>query len=384
MVSFSHKDLLLEVVLSLVGLAFIWLSILQRYPFNLLPYYLLLFLPGYALISIIQPDYRLVIKMIIGIFLSLLLLLYLPVAFTYLSLTFLDGLLTTLLFLTAILFSLIAILSWPEIPTTNLEDYQLASDESNRLIKKIKKTSEVKNILSEEIGTYFPLYEQEPTLKNRMSIMLVYDTIERTEADKSKVKEEKVIDKKTIKDEILQTKQEMQIDEIPQPDEDEKIIEKTIRQPIHPLDKMDPPAFSNEIDKPPWMEGINDKKSDFRNWDLLLALLLSGLAVSFSYYLPLETPLQTTIAYYIVILFILTYTFLIVIVPDKSRIGLLYRILTSVPYAILLLVLVLMFGNSNMITALHFPLIMLFALATLFLVMAAILRRNSLHQRDQY
>ncbi|MGZ7069153.1 MAG: hypothetical protein ACXVHT_12680 [Methanobacterium sp.] len=133
-----------------------------------------------------------------------------------------------------------------------------------------------------------------------------------------------------------------------------------------------------------WIEGINDKKSGFRNWDLLLALLLSGLAVSFSYYLPLETPLQTTIVYYIVVLFILTYTFLIVIVPDKRKVGLSYRILTSIPYAILLLVLVLIFGNSNLITALHFPLIMLFALTTLLLVMAAILRRNSLHQRGQF
>ncbi|MGZ7109631.1 MAG: hypothetical protein ACXVHW_11715, partial [Methanobacterium sp.] len=198
------------------------------------------------------------------------------------------------------------------------------------------------------------------------------DTIERTEADKSKLEEEKVIDKKTIKDEILQPKEEM------------KIIEKPIRQPIHPLNNKEPPAFSNERDKPPWMEGMNDKKSGFRNWDLLLALLLSGLAVSFSYYLPLRTPFLTTIASYAVMVFILTYTFLIVIIPDKRKVGLSYRILTSIPYAILLLVLVLIFGNSNLITALHFPLIMLFALTTLLLVMAAILRRNSLTSQDSF
>ena len=282
MVSFSQKDLLLEVVLSLVGLAFIWISILQSYPYNLLPYYLLLFLPGYALINIIKPNNSLASKMIIGIFLSLLLLIYLPVAFTYLNLTFLDGLLTTLLFLTTILLSLISILSRRKIPpNNNSEEYQLASKESIKLIKKIKKKTEGKNILSEETGTYFPLYEQEPTRMNRMSLMIIYDTIERIEADKKSQEEEKVIDKKTTKDEILHPKEEGS--------------EKTISQPIHPIKIKDPTnAFPNEMDKPPWIEGINEK-SDFKNWDLptrtapqrtrrIFLLLLSPKNTSINHY----------------------------------------------------------------------------------------------------
>ena len=122
-------------------------------------------------------------------------------------------------------------------------------------------------------------------------------------------------------------------------------------------------------------------QSGFRNWDLLLALLLSGLAVSFSYYDPLGTPLLTTIASYAVVLFTVAYTLLVAIFPDKRRIGLLKRIIISSLITFLLLVMVLIIGNSNMITSLPIPLILLSALATLLLVIVAALREDPFLQR---
>ena len=102
------------------------------------------------------------------------------------------------------------------------------------------------------------------------------------------------------------------------------------------------------MDRPHILGGIDDHQSDFNHWDLLLALLLSGLAVSFSYYKPLGiSPLLTTIASYAVVLFTVTYTLLIAIFPDKRKIGLLNRIMTSSLIAILLLVLILIFTNHQ-------------------------------------
>jgi len=363
MESFSQKDHLLEVVLSLVGLALIWLSIPHSYPFTYTPYLLLLFLPGYALISVIKPDNSFVTKMIIGILLSLLFLLFLPITFQYLNLTFLDGLTATLLFLTTILFSLIAILSSRRQKSNinMLEDFQQTENPIKQL-KKIKKKTTLENILAEETGTYFPLTQPEDHLKNRMSIKLIYDTI----IDNPKPKEEEITkDQKTTK-KILHPKVE------------KKTTEKIIPQPTNHIKNETPNLFPNEITTPPKIQSINNNQTGFKNWDLLLALLLSGLTISFSYYLPLATSLQNTITYYFIMLFILTYTFLIVLIPNRKRIGLLSRFLTSLPYAILLLVLVLIYRNSKIITSLHFPLIMLFALATFILVMAAILRRKSI------
>jgi uncharacterized membrane protein len=358
----SRNDLWLVIFLSLIGLALIWLSPLMSYPFNLLPYLLILFLPGYALVTAIKPYNSLTTRIILGFLLSLLFLFFLVIAFNNLNEPS-----AILLFFLAIFFSIIAIIRRHR--ALKGRERQLTLDESIKRVNGIKKESEEEAVLSDEMEEYTPMPAEveEPPQKDKMSVMRLIDTGERSKADKSQ-KEEKITDKKPIRDEILRRKQE------------EKSGGRTIPLAVeHPVKRDDLlSAFQKEMGRPVWLDAMNDDKSGFRNWDLLLALLLSGLAVSFSYYDPLRTPLLTTIASYAMLLFILTYTFLVVMVPDKRRIGLLYRILTSSVITILLLVLVLFFGNSNIITSLPLPLILLLALATLLLVIMAILRRRSL------
>ena len=360
----SQKDLWLVLALSLVGLALIWLSPVQSYPFTLIPNLLLLFLPGYALVTAIKPHGSLETRIVIGFLLGLLLLIFLPITFTYLNLTFLNELIPTILFVLAILFSLVAIRRRRAVK--DLEG-QLTLDESIRRIQEIKKESE-EIILSEmEEYTPMPAEMEEPSQKNTMSLMRLYDTGERPEADKPL--EEKIKIKKPIRDDILRRKEEG------------KSGERTMPLPIeHPNKKDDLlTSFQKEMGKPVWLDHIDDDKS-FRHWDLLLALLLSGLAVSFFYYDPLKTPLLTTITSYTVLLFTLAYTLLIVIFPDRRKIGLFYRFLASslITFLLLTLILFLIMENSNVMTALPLPLILLLALATLLLVIMAVLRRRSL------
>ena len=362
----SNNDLWLVIFLSLIGLALIWLSPLLSYPFTLIPILLLFFLPGYALVSAIKPYGGLKTRIVIGFLLGLFFLIYLPITFTYLNLNFLAGLITNIYFLLAIFFSFLAI---QRRRTSKLKDLegQLTLDESIRRMKKIKKQAEKEATHSEEMEDYTPMPAEleEPSQKNSMSVMRLFDT---GEIDKKSQKE----DKKPIQDSILRHKQE------------EKSGEKTIPLPIeHPTKKEDLlSAFQSEMGRPVWLDHINDDKSGFRHWDLLLALLLSGLAVSFSYYDPLRTPLLTIIASYAVLLFTVAYTLLVAIFPDKRKIGLLNRIVASSLIAILLLVIVLLRGNSTVITSLPLPLILLLALATLILVIIAILRRRSLPIRN--
>ena len=353
----------------MVGLAFIWLSIPQSYPFTLFPYLLLLFLPGYALITLIKPHDGLVVRVVIGFLLSLLILLCLPVVFRYLNLTFLDGLLPTLLLLMAILFSLVAILRRHRISTfKNLDDEQPSVEDSISRMKEILKKAKVRSTLSEEIRAYYPQLVEEFAVNSSMSVMLIYDNTQRIETAKKSPKEEKVKEKKPIRAEILH------------PNEQEKSGERTIPLSIgHPIKREDLLSdFQSEMAWSVWHDRMNHDQSGFRNWDLLLALLLSGIAIIFSYDDPMKTPILTFIASYALVLCTVTYTLLVVIFPGREKIGFLYRIMVSLPYAILLLVLVLIFGSSNMITSLPLPLILLFALATVLLVMLATLRRKYL------
>ena len=361
-----QKDLWLVQVLSLFGLALIWLQTLQSYPSSLLTYIpiviyvLLIFLPGYALITAIYPRYDRIgsaVRIVLGFILGLLFLLLIPIAFNYFKLGYLKGLIPTLLFLLAIFFSILAIRR--RISTAKDLEGQITLDESIRRIKEIKNQAEEEAILSEEMEEYTPMPAEleEPSQKNKMSVMRLFDT---GEIDKSP-KEEKIKDNKPLRKEILRLKKE------------EKSGEKTIPLPIeHPVKKEDLlSAFQSEMGRPVWLDHMADDKSGFRNWDLLLALLLSGLSVSFYYYDPLRAPLLTIIASYAVLLFTVIYTLLVAIFPVKRRIGL--RIVASSLIAILLLVIVLLRGDS-----LPLPLILLLALATLILVLVAALRRRSL------
>jgi uncharacterized membrane protein len=364
-----QKDLWLVQVLSLVGLALIGLQTLQSYPSSLstyIPiviYVLLFFLPGYALITAIYPRNDRIgsaFRIVLGFILGLLFLLLIPIAFNYFQLGYLKSLIPTLLFILAILFSILAIRR--RISATKDSEGQLTLDESIRRIREIKKKAEGEAILSEEMEEYTPMPAEleEPSQKNRMSVMRLYDT---GEIDRKSPKDEKIKDNKPLRDEIIRLKKE------------EKSGEKTIPLPIeHPVKKEDLlSAFQTEKGRPVWLDHMDDDKSGFRNWDLLLALLLSGLSVSFYYYDPLRTPLLTIIASYAVLLFTVIYTLLVAIFPVKRRIGLLNRIVASSLIAILLLVLVLLRGDSLLL-----PLILLLALATLILVLVAALRRRSL------
>jgi uncharacterized membrane protein len=128
-------DLLLVMVLSLVCLAIIWLSSLQVYPFMLIPYLLVLILPGYALITVIKPHYGLVARLVIGFLLGLLLF-FILVVNAYIKLVSAYGLLISILFLLAILFSMVAILR------RRRTEGQLTLDESIKRVKEIKNKTE--------------------------------------------------------------------------------------------------------------------------------------------------------------------------------------------------------------------------------------------------
>jgi|GEM_PF-580675 len=376
----SQEELWLVLFLSLVGLALIWLKPLQLYPstllpyISLIPYVLLFFLPGYAIITTIKPrkdEISPAIRIVISFILGLLFLLLIPIAIIYFQLSYLENLIPTLLFLLTIFFTILAILRRSAVK--DLEG-QITLDESIKRIKVIKRKAEQETVPSEEMHEYTPMpaeepeEPEEPSQKNRMSVMRLYDTGKTPETDKKSINEEKINDIKPIREEILRLRKEEK--------NGEKTIPLQVEQAVKKEDLLS--AFQTEMGKPVWLDHMNDDKTGFRNWDLLLALLLSGLAVSLSYYNPLRTPQLTTVASYAMVLFMVAYTLLVVIFPDRKKIGLLNRIVTSSLITILLLILILNFGNTDLITSLPLPLILFFALATLILVLVAALRRRSL------
>ena len=192
MTSSSQKDLWLVIVLSLIGLALIWLLPTQSNSFTLITYFLLLFLLGYSLISIIKPQYDFLNKIIIGFLLGLFFLYLILVVAAYLNMNYLNGLLTSLLFLLAIIFSLLAL----HQRRTKYKEGQLTLDESLRRIQEIKKRSEEVS-LSEEMEEYTPMPEEveEASLKNRMSVMRLYDTGKKPEGEKNSQQLKDFLDK---------------------------------------------------------------------------------------------------------------------------------------------------------------------------------------------
>ena len=130
----------------------------------------------------------------------------------------------------------------------NLENYQVTKEESISLIKRNKKKVKKIKILIEEIGQYFPLPKEDPSMKNKMSLMLVYDTTKRPKPDKSPNYEIK--DKKPIRDEIHSKEEKKKkkaeiMKDLLELTEDMKLI--------HPI-KKEYRTFQNEMDRPPWMD----------------------------------------------------------------------------------------------------------------------------------
>uniref|UniRef100_UPI002AA7988E DUF1616 domain-containing protein n=1 Tax=uncultured Methanobacterium sp. TaxID=176306 RepID=UPI002AA7988E len=155
----SQKDLLLIIILSIAVLLMSWLKLIKGYPLSLLPTILVLFLPGYALITAIWPsDEKMgwTLRLGMGFVLGLVFILFLPLIFNSLNWTELTGSINQILLIVAIVFSLIAMARRTE-PVDELEplhrDPQLTLEES------IERATLMRQKAEEEPNEYEDHYE---------------------------------------------------------------------------------------------------------------------------------------------------------------------------------------------------------------------------------
>ncbi len=99
----TYRDLTILIILSISSLAFLVVPALDQFPVNLIPQLLIhLFLPGYALMSVIDPIFnsRSKVRRVVWSFVQLILTLvsvYIPIS-SYLILVFLTVILAVLAF----------------------------------------------------------------------------------------------------------------------------------------------------------------------------------------------------------------------------------------------------------------------------------------------
>ena len=107
----SQKDLLLVITISGAVLILNWLGLLKGSGLSTLLTIFALFLPGYAIITAIWPDDESMgwtLRAGVGFVLGLVFVLFLPLIFNSLNWGYLDSYLYSILFILAILFSILA------------------------------------------------------------------------------------------------------------------------------------------------------------------------------------------------------------------------------------------------------------------------------------
>lgn len=288
----SQKDLLLVIIISGVVLILGWLGVLKGSGTSTIITILALFLPGYAIATAIWPDDESMAWTLrggVGFVLGLIFVLFLPLIFNRLKLEYLHNHLYTLLFVLAILFSVLAMLRRRDEEEVPLEEGQLTLEESIELAKKLRKQADDHD---EDHDEEYYLEEEES---------------DETELDQG-LENEEHIPYEMVED---LPPEDYYLDEVDTPKESVPL--KVEKPPT--TEELD---YEAEMNKPIWIEELPEKKSGFKYWDLVSILLLTGISLLFLYFNPLKSA-STSIIFFILLLFTMGYAGLTIVFPDKSH-----------------------------------------------------------------
>ncbi|MBF4475779.1 DUF1616 domain-containing protein [Methanobacterium formicicum] len=343
----SQKDLLLIIILSGAVLIMGWLKLIKGYPLSLLPTILVLFLPGYALLTAIWPnDERMgwTLRGGLGFAIGLFFILFLPLILNSLKWESITSNLNQILLILTIVFSLVAMARrkeplWEE---ESPRDAQLTLEESIQRAALMRQKAEAE---ADEYEDYYDEehYESEYYEEHPEEDLGDGKREEDEEPQRYQdLKEEKPLQYERLKDRYSLGEEyldeEYPLEEhgsLEDHEHDEEPIPKGVPLQVEEPVKVTPGDYESEMDRPVWLDEPVEKKPGFRNWDLVMILFLSGVSLLFLYFNPLKTT-TTSIIFFILLLFILGYAGLTIIYPDKSRVSTRNLTLTTSVIAIVL------------------------------------------------
>ncbi|NYB52797.1 MAG: DUF1616 domain-containing protein [Methanobacteriaceae archaeon] len=373
----SQKDLLLVIILSLVVLILTWLQLFKGYTLTFITTILILFLPGYAIITAIWPtDERMGwdLRTGIGFVLGLFFLLFLPLILNSLSLKSVESNLNNLIFIIAILLSLLAMArrSGRESEEEPSEmDYQLTLEESIERAAYMRRQAREEQEY-EDLETYPP--EEPPIQPDELGEeeFLEEETpdLQKEGTDYLPEEEPDELDYESWKEEIKKQKP-LQYERIKDKEEIKNFplrVERPVKTDVTTSD------YEKEMDTPVWWDEPAEEKSGFKYWDLLIILFLSGVSLLFLCFNPLKTT-ATSVVFFILLLFILGYAALTIIFPDKSRASSRDLILASVIVALVLFTLSFLAFLMHLLPSLPNYMVGVMLVASVVLVAGAFLRK---------
>jgi len=158
------------------------------------------------------------------------------------------------------------------------------------------------------------------------------------------------------------------------PEEEDHPSPKGVPLRVEEAVKTSPTDYESEMDKPVWADEAPEKKSGFKNWDLVMILFLSGISLLFLYFNPLKSN-TTSIIFFILLLFILGYAGLTIIFPDKSKASSRNLLVTTVIIAVILFFISFLAWNMHLLPSMPKYLVQIMFVASVILSAGAFIRK---------
>ncbi|AXV38896.1 DUF1616 domain-containing protein [Methanobacterium sp. BAmetb5] len=391
----SQKDLLLVITISGAVLILNWLGLLKGSELSTLLTIFALFLPGYAMITAIWLDDESMgwtMRAGVGFVLGLIFVLFLPLIFNSLNWGYLDSYLYSILFILAILFSILAMVRRSE---GEYEEEVLPEEGQITLEESIERAALLRQQADVEADEYEDYYYDEEYPEEGYSEEEItgeeYDEDGLAE-DEHFTEKDYPLDESGKKIEDLEKEKSLQYERVEDfqkgeeyPSDDELTPPEKSR--VAPFKIEEPTTISDldyeaEMDKPVWAEEPPEKKSGFKNWDMAMILFLTGISLLFLYFNPLKTT-STSIIFFILLLFIMGYAGLTIVFPDKSRTSTRNLLLGSTSIAIVLFILSFLAWRVEILPNLPKFIVRILFVASVLLSAGAFIRKWQVTHKDE-
>ncbi len=391
----SQKDLLLVITISGAVLILNWLELLKGSGLSTLLTIFALFLPGYAIITAIWPDDESMgwtLRAGVGFVLGLVFVLFLPLIFNSLNWGYLDSYLYSILFILAILFSILAMVRRSE---GEYEEEVLPEEGQITLEESIERAALLRQQADVEADEYEDYYYDEEYPEEGYSEEEItgeeYDEDGLAE-DEHFTEKDYPLDESGKKIEDLEKEKSLQYERVEDfqkgeeyPSDDELTPPEKSR--VAPFKIEEPTTISDldyeaEMDKPVWAEEPPEKKSGFKNWDMAMILFLTGISLLFLYFNPVKTT-STSIIFFILLLFIMGYAGLTMVFPDKSRTSTRNLLLGSISIAIVLFILSFLAWRVEILPNLPKFIVRILFVASVLLSAGAFIRKWQVTHKDE-
>ncbi len=372
-----------------------WLELLKGSGLSTLLTIFALFLPGYAIITAIWPDDESMgwtLRAGVGFVLGLVFVLFLPLIFNSLNWGYLDSYLYSILFILAILFSILAMVRRSE---GEYEEEVLPEEGQITLEESIERAALLRQQADVEADEYEDYYYDEEYPEEGYSEEEItgeeYDEDGLAE-DEHFTEKDYPLDESGKKIEDLEKEKSLQYERVEDfqkgeeyPSDDELTPPEKSR--VAPFKIEEPTTISDldyeaEMDKPVWAEEPPEKKSGFKNWDMAMILFLTGISLLFLYFNPVKTT-STSIIFFILLLFIMGYAGLTMVFPDKSRTSTRNLLLGSISIAIVLFILSFLAWRVEILPNLPKFIVRILFVASVLLSAGAFIRKWQVTHKDE-